>query len=111
MKLILASLATAAVLAGAALAATPGGGVTRAQFTALTKRVAALERSNKALRAYVDECLSTYVGVNEYDGYIYYDAAGDSVKAPALDLTHPADAVAHWLVEAPASCGEASSRR
>ena len=106
MKALLASLATAAVITGAAWA----GNVTPQQVSTLNARVTALSKSNGQLVAYVDKCLRSFVGVAEYgsstgDGYVYDLADGSpTIKTSALDLTQAGDTSAYYFVYSKVDC-------
>src|SRR5260370_657342 len=116
MRVILAVAATAAILAGAALAGTSSSGPTTAQLNALSKRVATLElavaavrKSNNSLVDFIDHCVGGYLGVAEYGdashGYVF-NLDSSTFNTSALDLTHPGDTADYWLVAAPADCAK-----
>src|SRR5258708_3837703 len=93
MKVILAAAATAAILAGAALAGTSSSGApTLAQFNALSKRVAtlttaiaAVRKSNNDLVDYVNHCAGSFVAVTQYgdakSGYLFTNGPGNTIDA------------------------------
>lgn len=92
MKAVVASLATAAVLVGAAYA----GNVTPLQLSKLNARVTALQKSETALESYVTTCLHGYVGITQYGGndattgYVF-QIEGAPQDTTALDLTQSTD--------------------
>lgn len=116
MKVILAAAVTAALLAGAAIAGNTSPSPTKAQFAALTKRVATLEKSNDALNSYVTTCLHGLVGVAEYGGndattgYAFDITGQPPIDTTALDITSTGDvsdyAVLKWV---PSCAGKAVS--
>jgi hypothetical protein len=127
MKVILAVLATAAVLSGAAVASN----VTPMQITALSKkvdvlnkrlaaderkyawqsdvngvmkRVAALERR----QSYFDKCLTTFTAVRQYTGYLFVDDQGVESRFSALDFGDGKSTADLWVVSGPASCASST---
>jgi hypothetical protein len=88
----------AGVLAGVLLFALAGfsysatrqrSAVTPAQFNALKKRVAKLEKISGALATYTASCLFSWQGIEQFpkvdgEGYVYHTASGD-VLTSALD--------------------------
>jgi hypothetical protein len=93
MKALVASLATAAILAGVAWA----NNVTPTHMATLGSRVSALERSNVALQTsvqqmttYILSCLHTFQGAAEFGGYVRGDNGAQGETTTALDFADPA---------------------
>jgi hypothetical protein len=78
-------------VAGFSYSATRQTAVTPAQFKALQKRVAKLEKTTGALATYTASCLFSWQAVTQYGdppntGYVYHDTTGDFLTT-ALDGT------------------------
>jgi hypothetical protein len=109
MKKILALAAV--TVAGAALYATaaPAGqqAVTPAQFNALKRQVAKLQKDVNTLKA-EDACLTKVVGVASFGGdtagYHYKNPDGTEVLTSALDLVGQGETQDFFLQEVDARC-------
>jgi hypothetical protein len=109
LKTFLTCLTTAAVvLLGVTAFANAGQqSVTPAQFIALSKRVAKLEKANKAELTYIAACFNKWQPVSDYgpgdkEGYLYSFPDGTVVPTSALDLTNTGD-TPNFFVPSPAS--------
>lgn len=101
MKAVLASLATALVIAGTAWASN----VTPQQVSRLNAKVSALAQSNAQLVAYVDRCLHSFVGAAEFSGYTETLSDGSTdTKANALDLTGSGETPDYFFAYSKVDC-------
>lgn len=76
--------------------------VTPAQFNALKKRVAKLEKVDTALAAYTASCLFDWQGLEQFpktdgEGYVYHNASGDGLTS-ALDYPESGGTPDGWVV-------------
>ena len=107
MKTFVACLATAlAVFIGTSAFANAGGqAVTPKQFAALSKRVTALEKTNKIIIGYVGQCFNHWAPVSRYgpggnEGYVYMFPDTTTQPESALDINHSGD-TADFFVPSP----------
>ena len=107
MKPFVACLATAlAVFIGTSAFANAGGqAVTPKQFAALSKRVTALEKTNKIIIGYVGACFNHWAPVSRYgpggnEGYVYLFPDTTTQPESALDINHSGD-TADFFVPSP----------
>ena len=107
MKPFVACLATAlAVFIGTSAFANAGGqAVTPKQFAALSKRVTALEKTNKIIIGYVGACFNHWAPVSRYgpggnEGYVCVFPDTTTQPESALDINHSGD-TADFFVPSP----------
>ena len=111
MKPFVACLATAlAVFIGTSAFANAGGqAVTPKQFAALSKRVTALEKTNKTILAYVGTCFNHWASVSRYgpggnEGYVYVLPDNSVHPTSALDITESGDTADFFVPSPTADC-------
>jgi hypothetical protein len=111
MKRFLMLVGVAAVAAAMYVAAAPGSqqasGPTAKQFKALKAQVASLNKSEKALKKLVKDCVQIVIPINQFgdntsaqtEGYVYRQPSGSIPEflTTALDATDPADTGALWV--------------
>jgi hypothetical protein len=83
--------------------------ITPKQFAALSKRVAAVEKSNKAVQGYVANCFNKWVAVSVYgpggpEGYLYGLADKTVITTSALDITNTGDTPSFFVPAPAADC-------
>ena len=111
MKTLLASLATGLIvfLGTTAFAGAGQQAVTPKQFAALSKRVVALEKSNKVVLGYVGACFNRRAPVSDYgpsdtEGYLYGLPDKTIITTSALDITNSGDTPNFYVPAPTADC-------
>jgi hypothetical protein len=111
VKVLLASFATGLIvfLGTSAFAGAGQQAVTPKQFAALTKRVTALEKSNKVVLAYVGACFNKWAPVTDYgpgngEGYLYGLPDKTVVTTSALDITNSGETPNFYVPAPTADC-------
>jgi hypothetical protein len=111
VKTLFACLATGLIvfLGTTAFAGAGQQAVTPKQFAALSKRVVALEKSNKVVLGYVGVCFNKWAPVSLYgpgdtEGYLYGLPDKSIITTSALDITNTGETPNFYVPAPTADC-------
>jgi hypothetical protein len=119
VKTVAAVLVSSIVLAGGAWAADThtSGGPTTAQFNALKKQVAALQKQNNTILAataalviFDKKCVDSWKAVTDYNGYGYTFSDSTTGQTTALDLAQSGETPIGYVPVAGSDCTNALRR-
>lgn len=105
--LLVAAIAGAALLYVTTAVGGPEAGPTRAEFNALKKKVAQLQKDDTAIQAVLGGCLTRAAPVAEYSGYQAKAADGSIIETTALDLVDTGDTPQVYLLDVGQACASA----
>ena len=116
MKYLIAASAVVVALGVAAFAEAGQQAVTPGQFAALSKRVAKLEKDDKALVGYVGSCFSDWAPFSRYgglptEGYAYVYSNNTAGLESALDITSEGDKAHFYTPASDADCTLSAYRK